>query len=172
MYLVCVCVCVFREKRQFRVYIVMPLLPRFEGDISSGGGQAIKAIMYFNYRTMCRGDHIERLKCVMEACWINYISFCGLRTHADLDDRVVTELIYVHSKLVIVNNHTIIISSANINDRSMLGKRDSEMAVVVEDSDMVMAVMDGESYQVGRFALSLREECFRSFKLIRKSGVN
>ncbi|XP_071212266.1 phospholipase D1-like [Salvelinus alpinus] len=162
----------YREKRRFRVYIVMPLLPSYEGDISSEGGQAIKAIMYFNYRTMCWGDHIERLKCVMEACWINYILFCGLRTHADLDDRLVTELIYVHSKLLIVNNRTIIIGSANINDRSMLGKRDSEMEVVVEDADMVMAVMDRESYQFGSFALSLREECFRSFKLIRKSGVS
>lgn len=39
-----------REKKKFRVYVVMPLLPGFEGDISSGGGQAIKAIMHFNYR--------------------------------------------------------------------------------------------------------------------------
>uniref|UniRef100_A0A667ZQX4 phospholipase D n=1 Tax=Myripristis murdjan TaxID=586833 RepID=A0A667ZQX4_9TELE len=153
----------YREKMRFRVYVVMPLLPGFEGDISSGGGQAIKAIMYFNYRTMCRGEHsiIERLKCVMADCWINYISFCGLRTHADLDGRLVTELIYVHSKLLIVDDRTVIIGSANINDRSMLGKRDSEMAVVVEDTEMVTGVMDGESYQAGKFALSLREECFR-----------
>uniref|UniRef100_A0A672KUT0 phospholipase D n=1 Tax=Sinocyclocheilus grahami TaxID=75366 RepID=A0A672KUT0_SINGR len=153
----------YREKKKFRVYVVMPLLPGFEGDISSGGGQAIKAIMHFNYRTMCRGEHsiIERLKCVMADCWIKYISFCGLRTHADLDGRLVTELIYVHSKLMIVDDCTIIIGSANINDRSMLGKRDSEMAVVVEDTEFQPSVMDGESYQAGRFALSLREECFR-----------
>ncbi|ROL42018.1 Phospholipase D1 [Anabarilius grahami] len=153
----------YREKKNFRVYVVMPLLPGFEGDISSGGGQAIKAIMYFNYRTMCRGEHsiIERLKFVMADCWIKYISFCGLRTHADLDGRLVTELIYVHSKLMIVDDCTVIIGSANINDRSMLGKRDSEMAVVVEDTEFQPSVMDGESYQAGRFALSLREECFR-----------
>lgn len=51
--------------------------------------------------------------------------------------------------------------SANINDRSMLGKRDSEMAVVVEDMEIQDSLMDGESYQAGRFALSLRKECFR-----------
>ncbi|XP_035263647.1 phospholipase D1 isoform X1 [Anguilla anguilla] len=152
-----------REKKKFRVYVVMPLLPGFEGDISSGGGQAIKAIMYFNYRTMCRGEHsiIERLKCVMAGSWINYISFCGLRTHAGLDGRLVTELIYVHSKLMIVDDRTVIIGSANINDRSMLGRRDSEMAVVVEDSELQASVMDGETYQAGRFARSLREKCFR-----------
>ncbi|XP_058247299.1 phospholipase D1 [Hemibagrus wyckioides] len=153
----------YREKKKFRVYVVMPLLPGFEGDISSGGGQAIKAIMHFNYRTMCRGEHsiIDRLKRVMADCWINYISFCGLRTHADLDGRLVTELIYVHSKLMIVDDCTVIIGSANINDRSMLGKRDSEMAVVVEDMEIQDSLMDGESYQAGRFALSLRIECFR-----------
>lgn len=53
--------------------------------------------------------------------------------------------------------------SANINDRSMLGKRDSEVAVIVEDSEMVAAVMDGQPYQAGRYALSLRLECFRCF---------
>uniref|UniRef100_A0A671Q6H4 phospholipase D n=1 Tax=Sinocyclocheilus anshuiensis TaxID=1608454 RepID=A0A671Q6H4_9TELE len=150
----------YREKKKFRVYVVMPLLPGFEGDISSGGG-AIKAIMHFNYRTMCRGEHsiIERLK--LADCWIKYNSFCGLRTHADLDGRLVTELIYVHSKLMIVDDCTVIIGSANINDRSMLGKRDGEMAVVVEDTEFQPSVMDGESYQAGSFALSLREECFR-----------
>lgn len=51
--------------------------------------------------------------------------------------------------------------SANINDRSMLGKRDSEMAVVVEDTEIQDSLMDGENYQAGRFALSLRTECFR-----------
>jgi len=32
------------------VYIVIPLLPGFEGDISTGGGNALQAIMHFNYR--------------------------------------------------------------------------------------------------------------------------
>uniref|UniRef100_A0A673KB63 Phospholipase n=1 Tax=Sinocyclocheilus rhinocerous TaxID=307959 RepID=A0A673KB63_9TELE len=122
-----------------------------------------KKALFLHCRTMCRGEHsiIERLKCVMADCWIKYNCFCGLRTHADLDGRLVTELIYVHSKLMIVDDCTVIIGSANINDRSMLGKRDGEMAVVVEDTEFQPSVMDGESYQAGSFALSLREECFR-----------
>ncbi len=51
--------------------------------------------------------------------------------------------------------------SANINDRSMLGKRDSEVAVIVEDSETVTAVMDGQEYQAGKYALQLRLECFK-----------
>lgn len=51
--------------------------------------------------------------------------------------------------------------SANINDRSMLGSRDSEMAVFVEDEERVPSIMDGEEYQAGPLALALRKECFR-----------
>ena len=38
-------------------------------------------------------------------------------------------MIYVHSKMMIVDDKRTIIGSANINDRSMLGSRDSELAV-------------------------------------------
>ena len=51
--------------------------------------------------------------------------------------------------------------SANINDRSLLGKRDSELAVLIEDTEMEPSLMNGVEYQAGRFALSLRKHCFR-----------
>ncbi|XP_078209967.1 phospholipase D1 isoform X6 [Callithrix jacchus] len=152
-----------RENKRYRVYVVIPLLPGFEGDISTGGGNALQAIMHFNYRTMCRGENsiLGQLKAELGNQWINYISFCGLRTHAELEGNLVTELIYVHSKLLIADDNTVIIGSANINDRSMLGKRDSEMAVIVQDTETVPSVMDGEEYQAGRFAQGLRLQCFR-----------
>ncbi|XP_062953661.1 phospholipase D1 isoform X2 [Cynocephalus volans] len=152
-----------RESQRYRVYVVIPLLPGFEGDISTGGGNALQAIMHFNYRTMCRGENsiLGQLKAEIGNQWINYISFCGLRTHAELEGNLVTELIYVHSKLLIADDNTVVIGSANINDRSLLGKRDSEMAVIVQDTEMVPSVMDGEEYQAGRFAHGLRLQCFR-----------
>ncbi|XP_036993371.2 phospholipase D1 isoform X2 [Artibeus jamaicensis] len=152
-----------RESQRYRVYVVIPLLPGFEGDISTGGGNALQAIMHFNYRTMCRGENsiLGQLKAELGNQWINYISFCGLRTHAELEGNLVTELIYVHSKLLIADDNTVIIGSANINDRSMLGKRDSEMAVIVQDTETVPSVMDGKEYQAGRFAQGLRLQCFR-----------
>nr|XP_046178968.1 phospholipase D1-like isoform X2 [Oncorhynchus gorbuscha] len=154
-----------KEGKKFRVYVVTPLLPGFEGDITTGGGNALQAVMHFNYRTMIRGEYsiISQLKKEMdELQWMNYISFCGLRTHAELEGRLVTELVYVHSKMLIADDNTVIIGSANINDRSMLGKRDSEVAVIIEDSETVTAVMDGHEYQAGRYALALRLECFRT----------
>uniref|UniRef100_A0A663MH75 Phospholipase n=1 Tax=Athene cunicularia TaxID=194338 RepID=A0A663MH75_ATHCN len=152
-----------RENKRFRVYVVIPLLPGFEGDISTGGGNALQAIMHFNYRTMCRGENsiLGQLKTEVGDKWINYISFCGLRTYAELEGKLVTELIYVHSKLLIADDNTVIIGSANINDRSMLGKRDSEMAIIVQDTETIPSVMDGEDYSAGKFAQSLRLRCFR-----------
>ncbi|KAJ8010791.1 hypothetical protein DPEC_G00078810 [Dallia pectoralis] len=154
----------YREGKRFRVYVVTPLLPGFEGDINTGGGIALQAVMHYNYRTMMRGDCsiTSQLKREMDDKWMNYISFAGLRTHAELEGRLVTELIYVHSKMLIVDDNTVIIGSANINDRSMLGKRDSEVAVIVEDSETVTSVMDGQTYLAGRYALTLRLECFRT----------
>ncbi|KAL1006578.1 hypothetical protein UPYG_G00074020 [Umbra pygmaea] len=163
----------YRLGKRFRVYVVTPLLPGFEGDINTGGGSAIQAIMHFNYRTMIRGEFsiISQLKkegdyrfvyISVGDKWMNYISFAGLRTHAELEGRLVTELIYVHSKMLIADDNTVIIGSANINDRSMLGKRDSEVAVIVEDTETVTSVMDGQEYQAGRYALALRLECFRT----------
>uniref|UniRef100_A0AAX7SFW5 Phospholipase n=1 Tax=Astatotilapia calliptera TaxID=8154 RepID=A0AAX7SFW5_ASTCA len=153
-----------KERKKYRVYVVTPLLPGFEGDITTGGGNAIQAVMHFNYRTMIRGEYsiISQLKKEMGDQWMNYISFAGLRTHAELAGRLVTELIYVHSKMLIADDNTVIIGSANINDRSMLGKRDSEVAVIVEDSEKVPSVMDGEEYEAGHYALQLRLECFRT----------
>ena len=49
-----------------------------------------------------------------------------------MDNKPVSEIIYVHSKLMIVDDKRCIIGSANINDRSLLGERDSELAIVVE----------------------------------------
>uniref|UniRef100_A0A672GRV2 Phospholipase n=1 Tax=Salarias fasciatus TaxID=181472 RepID=A0A672GRV2_SALFA len=152
------------EGKKYRVYVVTPLLPGFEGDITTGGGNAIQAVMHFNYRTMIRGEYsiISQLKKEMDDQWMNYISFAGLRTHAELEGRLVTELIYVHSKMLIADDNTVIIGSANINDRSMLGKRDSEVAVIVQDCEKVPAVMDGQEYEAGPYALQLRLECFKT----------
>uniref|UniRef100_A0A672GKT4 Phospholipase n=1 Tax=Salarias fasciatus TaxID=181472 RepID=A0A672GKT4_SALFA len=153
-----------KEGKKYRVYVVTPLLPGFEGDITTGGGNAIQAVMHFNYRTMIRGEYsiISQLKKEMDDQWMNYISFAGLRTHAELEGRLVTELIYVHSKMLIADDNTVIIGSANINDRSMLGKRDSEVAVIVQDCEKVPAVMDGQEYEAGPYALQLRLECFKT----------
>ena len=51
--------------------------------------------------------------------------------------------------------------SANINDRSQKGDGDSEIALVVEDTDMVHTTMNGRPYMAARFAASLRRKLYR-----------
>ncbi|KAJ1644166.1 hypothetical protein LPJ64_004131 [Coemansia asiatica] len=71
-------------------------------------------------------------------------------------DQIVSELVYVHCKLMIVDDRYVIMGSANINDRSMVGNRDSEIAMIVEDTEPVHTTMDGRPYQAAKFAHSLR----------------
>ncbi|XP_078230176.1 phospholipase D2 isoform X13 [Callithrix jacchus] len=151
-----------KQGQCFRVYLLLPLLPGFQGDISTGGGNSIQAILHFTYRTLCRGEYsiLHRLKAAMGTAWRDYISICGLRTHGELGGHPVSELIYIHSKMLIADDRTVIIGSANINDRSLLGKRDSELAVLIEDTETEPSLMNGAEYQAGRFALSLRKHCF------------
>ncbi|KAF7332538.1 Phospholipase [Mycena kentingensis (nom. inval.)] len=73
----------------------------------------------------------------------------------------ISELLYIHTKLMIVDDRRVIMGSANINDRSQKGDGDSEIALVVEDPDMVPSRMNGQRYEVARFATSLRRKLFR-----------
>jgi phospholipase D1/2 len=84
---------------------------------------------HYNYASICRGN--SSLFGQLKKAGINplnYVSFCSLRTWGDLLGTPVTELVYIHSKLLICDDRTVICGSANINDRSMLGTRDSEVA--------------------------------------------
>ncbi|KAG0217601.1 hypothetical protein BGX33_010118 [Mortierella sp. NVP41] len=73
----------------------------------------------------------------------------------------VTEQLYIHSKLMIVDDRIIICGSANINDRSQVGFRDSEIAIIIEDTEMVPSRMNGEPYQAGKLAHALRTDLFK-----------
>jgi len=72
-----------------------------------------------------------------------------------------TEIVYVHSKMMVVDDRYSIIGSANINDRSMLGSRDSELAVLVEDTNYMETLMSGKKYKAGTFSHSLRRNCWK-----------
>lgn len=82
-------------------------------------------------------------------------------------DKYVSEQVYIHSKLMIADDRTVICGSgneatndcgrivddmdddlANINDRSMLGDRDSELAMLILDTDMIESTMDGEKVRL------------------------
>ena len=150
----------YQNNEDFHVMIVMPLKPEFPGDWDTSEGKDLRSVSYWNYVTLYSGEdslyNILKKADIPQEDIPHYISVYGLRTHATLNDRLVTEIVYVHSKLMIVDDRIAIIGSANINDRSMLGSRDSEVAVMIEDTDMVDGKMKGQAYKVGKFSHSLR----------------
>jgi len=99
----------------------------------------------------------------IEACF-KYVTLLNLRNWAKLDGskgaRYVTEQIYVHTKVMIVDDLYALLGSANINDRSLLGERDSEIAVLVMDGDASRADTcgTGSKAAVRAFAHDLRKK--------------
>lgn len=55
----------------------------------------------------------------------------------------------------------VIIGSANINDRSQMGDRDSEIAIVIEDTELIESSMNGQKYMAARFAATFRRQLFK-----------
>lgn len=148
---------------QWRCVVMIPLVPGFQNTVDQDSGSSVRLIMQFQYRSICRGPHsiFGRLR----ARNINpedYISFFSLRQWGKLsNDHIVTEQLYIHAKTIIVDDRIVLIGSANINERSMLGSRDSEVAAIVRDTKMVSSTMAGAPYQVGHFAYSLRMRLMR-----------
>ncbi|KAL4972864.1 hypothetical protein BDW66DRAFT_154355 [Aspergillus desertorum] len=73
----------------------------------------------------------------------------------------VQEQVYVHSKLLIADDKVVLCGSANLNDRSLKGSRDSEIAVVVEDRTPLPSTMHDQPFEASKFAATLRRYLFR-----------
>jgi phospholipase D1/2 len=153
-----------KNEEAWRAMIVIPLMPGFQNTVDSEGGTSIRLIMQYQFRSICRGESsiFGRLR----AQGIepeDYIQFYGLRAWGKIGprQRLVTEQLYIHAKCMIVDDRVAIIGSANINERSMLGNRDSECASIVRDTDMFWSKMNGQPYLVGRFPHTLRVRLMR-----------
>lgn len=108
------------------------------------------------------GDEYNNIP--LEAC-NEYVTLLNLRDHAELNGRVVTEQIYVHSKLMIVDDRYVLVGSANINDRSLQGDRDSELAVLISDTAYCYTDLDGTGVAAPtrNFARELRQNAWRKW---------
>ncbi|XP_076884478.1 phospholipase D alpha 1-like isoform X2 [Bidens hawaiensis] len=132
--------------QKFIVYIVVPMWP--EGIPESG---SVQAILDWQRRTMemMYKDIVKALQAKgLDDDPREYLTFfcLGNREVKDGEEHEPTEspepnsgyhhaqqnrrfMIYVHSKMMIVDDEYIIVGSANINQRSMDGARDSEIAM-------------------------------------------
>lgn len=262
------CVRAAKEGRKFRIIVIIPAIPGFAGDLRDTEAAGTRAIMDYQYKSICRGEHsiMRQIEAAVEGVDPKeYISFFNLRsydrlnrtqalveqekktgksyaelqraqaeeimeegvhpsvdpedepdkhrfhlkrrasreeqahldpesTRADLEreaksadsiakdamlnqgnvsdeiwegsadlekDNFVQEELYVHSKLLIVDDRYAICGSANMNDRSQLGYHDSELAIIMEDTDLIDSKMDGQDYRAGRHIATLRRALWR-----------
>ncbi|KAI8978828.1 phospholipase D [Trametes punicea] len=152
-----------REGTPWKCCIVVPLLPGFAFPVDHSDASAIRIILECQNRTICRGPHSIYARLRKEGIDPDdYITVFSLRNWGKLRGEVLTtEQVYIHGKVCIVDDRLAIIGSANINERSQRGDRDSEIAAVIRDTDMLDCTMAGKPYKVGRFAHSLRVRLMR-----------
>ncbi|KAI3512335.1 hypothetical protein L1887_19650 [Cichorium endivia] len=135
-----------KSNERFAVYIVIPMWP--EGIPESGSVQAIldwqRRTIEMMYKDIASELHANKI----EADPTDYLTFFCLgnreikksseyeppeKPDQDSDYGRAQEsrrfMIYVHAKMMIVDDEYIIIGSANINQRSMDGGRDTEIAI-------------------------------------------
>jgi phospholipase D1/2 len=245
-----------KEGRNFKMIIVIPAIPGFAGDLRDNAAAGTRAIMDYQFKSICRGDEsiFGRLR-AQDIDPEKYIFFFNLRSYdrinvtptlkkreeksgmsymeletveideleaspeeggeearrkaAELrkkymdeseavgkgdqggiidpdsiaDDAMFTEKkpsneewegepedekqhffqeeLYIHAKICIIDDKTVICGSSNINDRSQLGFHDSELSIVLQDTEELDTEMDGKPYKAARLAHELRSSLWR-----------
>lgn len=81
----------------------------------------------------------------------------------------IQEELYVHAKLLIVDDRIVVCGSSNLNDRSQQGDHDSELSIVMEDTRKIQSVMDGQPFEAGYHAATLRRYLWREHMGLLKS---
>ena len=153
------------NKMPFRVMILLPLLPVYKESLHGATPTMLTSALYWQLTSV-------------KALWTklsqmvphpdDYLQFFGLRTYGWLNGdasssssdmvhpHLVTEQIFVNSRLLVADDRHVVVGSAALNERSLLGTRDSELGVILEDMACTPGRMDRRPYQAGTFARSLR----------------
>ena len=133
-------------EESFRVYILVPMFP--EGDPTT---TPVQEILFWQFKTMqCMYERIARAiqEKGIDAHPMDYLMFFCLGKRespdeCDMDNlsepepgsqperirETLRHCIYVHSKMTIIDDDYVLIGSANINQRSLAGERDTEIAI-------------------------------------------
>jgi phospholipase D1/2 len=125
----------------FHVYVVMPMFP--EGPPTSIGGVAVRQYEWKTMEYMAKAVYAAAFARGKD--WRDYLSFCFLanwntvapaaRVNAGTRMQRVQAnqryMIYVHSKLMMVDDRYLIFGSANLNERGLAGDRDTEICTAM-----------------------------------------
>lgn len=181
----------------FHVYLVLPVHP--EGSVLDGSvwKQHWMALASIKHGSNSLINQIKKSlgskKRNLEE-WTQYLTVLNMRNYGvtvqyardpktmnedfsrEIGRFLITEQIYIHSKLMIVDDAVAIVGSANINDRSLTGNGDTEIAAVVVDTEDVELQDLGSmefKVQTRKFARELRRELWRKhFGFMVKSAMD
>lgn len=148
-----------RHNENFKVVVVLPVYPA--GDLNSPTTTYIIQYVFMSI-VRFKSSLLDRLQREFPLVDLDqYITFHALRSWGVLNGKPVTEQVYVHAKIMIVDDRTLIVGSANINDRSLRGTRDSEICAVVEEDEAywIDSKMGGEAWKVRSFTKQLAMIC-------------
>ncbi|MDB5917658.1 MAG: phospholipase active site motif protein 6 [Massilia sp.] len=174
-----------RANTPFHVYLVVPTHP--EGLLSDGSvlKQHRMALLTIKHGSNSLVNRIKRALHIKKRDpeeWVQYLTVLNMRNYGatvqyardpktfnedfnrEIGRFVVTEQIYIHSKLLIVDDAVAIIGSANTNDRSLTGNGDTEIAAVIVDTEGVELRDLGSptrKVQTRKFARELRQQLWR-----------
>ena len=128
-----------RDKEAWKACIVIPLLPGYTYPLDSNEASSVRLILECQNRTISRGANSIFSRLRKEGIDPDeYITFFSLRTWSKFKSGVLTtEQVYIHGKTMIVDDRLVLCGSANINERSQRGDRDSETVAVIRDTDMI-----------------------------------
>jgi phospholipase D1/2 len=121
------------NNEEFRVYIIIPWHP--EGSTFPEKDFAVTKIMHLEYLTIqmmykeigkALGDNPRPDKRPTDYLFVGCL---GKVERIPIFDVMAKNMIYVHSKMMIVDDEYIILGSANLNERSLSGQRDGEICI-------------------------------------------
>jgi phospholipase D1/2 len=135
------------NRERFFVYLIVPEV--YDGDPFNTSAREVNHFQWQSIRTLR-----EQLGKVASQNGVDaddyFQPFClrklgkvSIRNNNQARQIARVNLIYVHSKLMIVDDTFVTVGSANLNQRSLLGDRDSEINVnILDDEEVIIKVGD------------------------------
>ena len=169
----------------FHVYLVIPVHPEGALDDDSVWKQHWMALASISHGSESLINRIKRsLKSRnrSEDDWSRYLTVLNMRNYGvavqyardshtfdedfsrEIGRYVITEQIYVHSKIMIVDDAVAIVGTANLNERSLSGTGDTEIAAVIVDTEDVRYEdlgNPGFKVHTRKFARELRKQLWK-----------
>jgi len=151
-----------KADQPFHIYLIIPMFP--EGDPDSAANKTQRQFQWASIRSMAKRMASESGKPSSSLLSVFFLAkwrdLGGLPAQTkDREDNIRKNkryMIYVHSKYMMIDDRFAIIGSANLNERSLNGGRDSEIAVGIwpsSDKDAAEVVQE-----CTKFRMSLLQE--------------